>query len=369
MAATDSEIYLKKTKLFIDECSRFDKDRSQLDITHSHGFFSNCTITLGCLTWIHPAEKYVKVNWPLQDRWRDHYQAGINLFDQYFLPNINLDSHALAKLLPVDHHGVYRDLSFDKLKPYIQNYFVPTEIVRRKADEFIQRYDIDYDNTVALCYRGTDKFTELTPIPPRYYAAEAQRLIRKNPRLRVFVQTDQKQVRDILMKELGESAFYLNELPVSKSLIGVHAISSEDRGLTNFEFGTALLAVVMICANCKYVITHTGNVGLWIYLYRGNATNTCQLKPRLPNLISQYDHQTPQGILQDNARTSTLEEENYELRTENEKLHVELDTVKASYMYRSMKSLSTKIDQLLPDNTTRGKFRKRVTNAFASKRT
>ena len=370
MMATDSEIYVKKTNLYLDKWSRFDKDESQLDITHSHGFFSNCTITLSCLTRIYPAERYVKVNWPRQDRWRDDDQAGRNLFDSYFLPNNNLDTHAMAKLSPLNHHGVYRDLSFDKLKPYIQNYFAPTKIVRRKIDEFVQKYGIDYDNTVTLWYRGTDKFTELALIPPRYYVAEAQRLIRTHPKLRVLIQTDQEQIRDILINELGESAFYLNELPVSKSLTGIHAVPSEERGLTNFEFGTALLAVVQIASKCKYLITHTGNVGLWIYLYRGNAMNTYQLKPRLPNLISQYDsHQTQNKTLQENIHTSALEEENYELRTENEKVHAELDAINASYIYRSMKSLSAKMDQLLPDNTMRGKLRKRVTKAFAAKRT
>jgi hypothetical protein len=70
---------------------------------------------------------------------------------------------------------------------------------------------------------------------------------------------------------------------------------------------------------------------------------------------------------------SILEEENYELRTENIDVHDlqivqdELRAVRASFIYRSMKSLATKIDRLFPDNTTRGRLRKRITEALGHK--
>jgi hypothetical protein len=313
---------MKRRNDTLDTYTHVDETKNQLDITINAGFFANCSITLGGLTRVYPSERYTKVNWPCQDQWRNDDQVGKNLFDLYFQPNSDLDPHALANLSPLGPqlNTVYRDLRFDKLTPYIENYFAPSEIARKKLNELVHKYEIDFDNTIGLCYRGTDKFTELVPIPPRYYVAEVLRLIRKNPRLRVLLQTDQEQVRDIFVRELGEHVFYLSELPVTKSLIAIHDISREDRGISNFEFGITLLAVVNIFAKCRYLVTYTGNVSLWICLYRGTARNTCQLRPRLPNLISQYEDETgtpSERITRGNVYASIDEEEIYELRSEN----------------------------------------------------
>jgi len=366
----NDNVFVRRWNDYLDTSTHVDLGKHQLDITHSFGFFSNCSVTLWSLTREYPSERYMKVNWPCQDQWRNDHQAGKNLFDRYFHPNTNLDTHALANLLPIDHHGVYRDLPFDKLTPYIENYFTPSEIVRNKLDELVNKYEIDFNNTIGLWYRGTDKFTELTPVPPRFYTNEVQRLIPKNPRLRVLLQTDQEQIRDIFVRELGERVFYFSELPVTKSSIGIRNVSREDRGISNFEFGITLLAVVNIFAKCRYLVTHTGNVSLWMYLYRGTARNTCQLRPRMPNIISQYEDEaeTPsERTTQGNVYASTLEEEVYELRSEKKQLQDELSAITTSFMYRCMKSLATKIDRLFPDNTTRGKFRKRITQALRRK--
>src|SRR5208282_2604078 len=366
----NDDIFVRRLNSYLDTSTHVDVRKNQLEITHSFGFFSNCSWTLLALTRIYPSERYVKVNWPCQDQWRNDDQVGKNLFDLYFHPNSDLDPRALENLSPFNYHGVYRDLRFDKLTPYIGNYFAPSEIVTKKLDELVRKYEIDFNNTLGLWYRGTDKFTELVPVPPRYYVAEVRRLLRKNPRLRVLLQTDQEQVRDIFVKELGERAFYFSELPVTKSSIGIHNISRDDRGISNFEFGITLLAVANIFAKCRYVVTHTGNVSLWMYLYRGTARDTCQLRPRMPNIISQYEDEAEtlsERTTQGNVYASTLEEEVYELRSEKKQLQDELSAITTSFMYRCMKSLATKIDRLFPDNTTRGKFRKRITQALRRK--
>ncbi len=366
---SNDDVFVRKVNGILDTRAHVDDRTNQISITHSQGFFSNCTVTLWALTRLYPSERFMKVDWRCQDQWRNDDQVGKNLFDLYFHPNRYLDTHALANLPPINHHGVYRDLRFDKLTPYMENYFVPSERVREKMDELVRKYKIDYSNTIGVCYRGTDKFTELVPVPPHYYVDEIRRLIKKNPRLRVLLQTDQEQVRDIFMRDLGERVFYLSELPVTKSLIGAHKISREDRGISNFEFGITLIAVVNILAKCRYVVTHTGNVSLWIYLYRGNASNTCQLRPGLPNLISQYEDETEtpseETAREDNVHVSAFEEEIYNLRLENNGLRYELSSITTCYIYRCMKSLATKIDRLFPHNTTRGRFRKHITEALS----
>jgi len=68
-----------------------------------------------------------------------------------------------------------------------------------------------------------------------------------------------------------------------------------------------------------------------------------------------------------NVYASTLVEEINDLRSENIDLRHELNAITASFMYRCMRFLATKIDRLFPDNTVRGKFRKRITHALGHK--
>jgi len=153
----------------------------------------------------------------------------------------------------------------------------------------VRQYNIDYENTIGLCYRGTDKWLEIAQIQPEYYIQEVKRLITKEPGLRILIQTDQQQIRDLLAEALGERAFFLSELPVSSSPIPVHDLSDSERGISNFENDQRMLAVVTILSKCKYTITHTGSIGLWTYLFRGTPRNTCQLKPGPPDVYSSFE--------------------------------------------------------------------------------
>ncbi len=269
-----------------------DTERNQIVIfdtvgTFGTGFFALCTHTLLALTQCYPFETYFTVNWSNQKRYGD--QLGKNLFELYFDPNPGVDLHSLVKVSPTDQHRIYEDLEFEKLSPYIQNYFLPSDIVRARQEEFVRKYSIDYENTIGLCYRGTDKWLEIAQIQPEYYVQEVKRLLNKNPSMRIMVQTDQKQIRDQFVRALGERAFFLSELPVTSSSIGVHNMSDSERGISNFENDQRLLAAVNILSKCRYTITHTGSIGLWTYLFRGTPRNACQLKPGAPDVYSSFE--------------------------------------------------------------------------------
>ena len=273
------------------ELYEYDDRTGKLTITRNSGFFALCTITLNALSNFCPNQRRVNVAWDPQYSWTwsDGNQSGTNLFELYFEPNSDLDVKSLVKFSPVSQYDIYEDLNFKQLTPYVRSYFVPSARVRGKQEEFLRKYGIEYENTIGLCYRATDKWWEIAQIQPDYYVQEAKRLVAKNETLRVLVQTDQRQVRDFCVRELGERAFFLAEMPVTRSTVGVHRLSESERGISNFELGVRILAAVNILANCKYLITHTGSVGLWTCLYRGTARNTCQLKPGAPDVFSRFD--------------------------------------------------------------------------------
>ncbi len=268
-----------------------DRERNQIEIKIEYelGFFGLCTHTLLALTQCYPSETYFSVNWPRQNRWRNNDQIGKNLFELYFHPNPDVDLHNLVKVSPTHQHLIYEDLDFKKLNPYIQNYFLPSDIVRAKQEEFVHKYNIDYENTIGLCYRGTNKWLEIAQIQQEYYVQEVKRLITKDPSLRILIQTDQEQIRNQFVRTLGERAFFLSELPVSSSQIPIHDLFESERGISNFEWGTRLFAAINILSKCRYTITHTGSIGLWTYLFRGTPRNACQLKPGPPDVYSSFE--------------------------------------------------------------------------------
>ncbi|MGO9644716.1 MAG: hypothetical protein ACLPY5_08225 [Candidatus Bathyarchaeia archaeon] len=130
---------------------------------------------------------------------------------------------------------------------------------------------------------------EIAQIQQEYYVQEVKRLIARDPSLRIMIQTDQQQIRDRFMRALGERAFFLSELPVSSSPIGVHDMSDSERGISNFENDQRMLAAVNILSKCRYTITHTGSIGLWTYLFRGTPRNACQLRPGPPDIYSSFE--------------------------------------------------------------------------------
>jgi hypothetical protein len=181
------------------------------------------------------------------------------------------------------------------------------------------------------------------------------------------------------MMYFGKKGFYLDELPVTSSLTGVHHIPPESRRLSNFQFGVNLLAVVNIMARCRYIVSGTGNLAFWACLYRGSAKNTAQFRPRAPDLISNYEEKNDPANVATNPNLNSfspfeddiyaLRLQNTLLRSENTKIRselipawFELNAIRNSAMYRCMKFIALKVDELLPDNTRRGRFRKHITH-------
>ena len=315
---------------FLSKYTHLETKKNRLDVfpPDSIGLFGNCTMTLWALTNTYPSDRFVMVNWPAQRIWRDHDQTGENLFDLYFDQNRKTELNQLTRLPPVDHHGVYSALPFDELKAYVQNYFFPSKSVLTIQEELERKYKIDYESTVALWYRGTDKWTELSSISPRYFILEAQRLLANYDDLKILVQTDQEQVRDECIASFGKKAFYIEELPVTTALVGIHHIPAETRGISNFRFGTTLLAVSKILSKCRYLLTSTGGFGFWACLYRGTTNNTAQFRSQPPDLILDYGGKLEHSNMASNPR------EVYELRLENARLRSELNAIRNSFAYR-----------------------------------
>lgn len=276
-----------------EHLARFDSKTGRLEILHNAGFFSICTVTLQALTALHPRADEVSVSWSSQPIWREGTTPPSNLFEEFFAPNPDVRLTELKFSPRFNHHGFYEDLSFSRLDPYVRKYFSPATIVRRRLAEFKQKYAIDPARTIGFWYRGTDKFVEVSAINLGHYFKKLHQALQAHPDFRVLIQTDQRLIRDRTLMEFGEKVFFIDELPVTESSTGVHQLTEAERRHSGLELAVNLIAAIQLQAECAYVVTHTGNVGLWTYLFRGHARNCCQLRPKDPEVVSQLDFDPP----------------------------------------------------------------------------
>ena len=243
--------------------------------THDYGYFSCLsTILWDLITCSNYGRKPALISGKngMKD-FKD--QAELDLFQTHFSPP---DRHSLQavpickKLTIPAHHGNYRCLDLESLKPFLEAYFQPLIRIEHLAQKLMQKYAIDPAKTIVVCYRGTDKSTEVPPVPAEEYLLEAEDIMEQHPDFRVLVQTDQKQIRDYLLESLGEKAFAVDELPVTEGDAAIHFCLDHGKQ----DFADHLLAINLIMAKACWVITHTGNVAFWTVLLRGHCERVVQ---------------------------------------------------------------------------------------------
>lgn len=242
-------------------------------LTHNWGFFSCCSTLMFDMARLHGKQNSISTKFSFRYSRDEELTCVLN---EYFLPPDTqikqIQSQVVSETLY--HHSNYLALPLDEFKPYLQKYFRVNEKVERWKDLFVQKYAIDFDKTIVLSYRGTDKHIELELQPVEKYLLHARKLLHDNPGYRVWIQTDQQQVQDAVMSEFGPGkCFFLDELPATTGKHGVHEILETDK----VEFSRKMLAAVQLMAACKHLITHTGNVAFWTVLYRGNVNNVIQI--------------------------------------------------------------------------------------------
>ena len=175
-----------------------------------------------------------------------------------------------------ERHGIYASFPLGVLAVYADLYFRPHARVTAFADQLVARYGLDLSRTIVLLYRGTDKSMEVAPASTEDYVAVARSLMAQEDGLTVLCQTDQAQARDAILLDLP-GAVSFSELPVTGGATAIHNLDvSAEFGLGKSELALRLLAMTTLVAQAKYVVTHTGNLGAWVALYRGRSDGLYQ---------------------------------------------------------------------------------------------
>ena len=242
-------------------------------LTYNSGFFSMCSMALRAIAKHYP--DVIKV--VAKDSFLDFKDDPI--FDIWPLlfstPSPNYLEAPLEDELGTKyfHHSKYDRLNFFELNKVIRSYFELSKVCKVQVDFFVEKYGIDFNRTLTVCYRGTDKHIEILPTSIDSYISHIDTFLERDPGLRVLIQTDQKQVRDALSARFPDNSFYIEEMPVTISDMVMHKIVKQKKE----DFALNLLSVTWIMSQSRFLITHTGNVAFWSILFRGNCEGVIQL--------------------------------------------------------------------------------------------
>ncbi len=248
---------------------------------HNFGFFSCCCVVLWNIREIQQAglalPRRIDFSRGFAPFKSDVQRAsGADIYPLLFQAGDAGENQGLPRLPRINQHGIYRLLRYNRITPFIQRHFQPSAQALEIQERLITRYNIDPAKTLAVVYRGTDKSTEVKLAPAEHYVALAHQLLMLNPGHRLWIQTDEWVVRQAFRRAFGERCFYLHEMPVSNNGKVVHQLDEQALQMDRSEFGVMLVAVNSLLARCDVVVNHTGNMALWLCLFRGHGRNVWQ---------------------------------------------------------------------------------------------
>lgn len=247
-----------------------------LKINHYAGFYSTCSALLHNLIFYYKEYKKLPKDLDLTycfEKYRQNNNK--NVYPEYFKNfkniNVNFNKNNNVNFTHNLQFSDYSKLDFNNISPFIEKYFTPSDKVNNHVQSLLKKYNIDYENTIAVYYRGTDKKRETNLGSYNDFYIKIKEIMNKNNFKKILIQTDcsqfidyinEKKIKNIIIKE--NHTTYLEK--------GIHNI----RGINNHNDMFYLLSTFLIISKCKFVIFNTGNCSLWINLFRKSNKNIFQ---------------------------------------------------------------------------------------------
>jgi hypothetical protein len=249
---------------------------SRLKISHSAGFFSCCSVKLAKLDEFvrrHEALPYSIDDSALFSRYKEGHASVNEMFFSSAPPAlVGLKSFGFTIKT---QYAPYRRLNFEQANKWVAAYFSPSEGVRARADRIRAKYDSFLrGNVCSVFYRGNDKCREVRLGSYEDFLGQARKIVAQEPEAVFHVQTDELEFKDRFVAEFPKNSFWCEELPMIRKSMTTTTDSTPLKDRLDLAFN--LLAMTYVLSKSKYLITHSGNCGLWAVLYRGHAERTYQ---------------------------------------------------------------------------------------------
>lgn len=252
-------------------------------IKQSAGFFSCCSVRLDAI--IQYYNRYNKLPEIVDSThqyklYKLKEQENIDITNEYFIYSdlLDLNITELPKfiLYKENFQGKnYKNIDYKNILPFVNKYFVPSKEVFKATSSISNKYNLDYNNTCVLFYRGLDKITEFSIPSYKDVFKQAHKIKEQNPDIKFLIQSDETDFIIAATLQFPGSIVFRDETrSVFRQINSVDLIYQEKN--ENFYYSKIFLAIVLIMSKCKYIICNTGNISLWTCFYRGNANNVFQ---------------------------------------------------------------------------------------------
>jgi hypothetical protein len=244
-------------------------------LTHNAGLFSCASVALDAVIRTKPQKInsvfglawYKKIL--LVNNWNDFFQEAdvskILEFEQRKLSELDVTSFWSQK---------YNSIEIKDFIPLIDKYFRPSYEIQNIKYALLNSYELNPSEIIGVHHRGTDKVTEWDLTPINKFGDEIEKLLSKEDKNTILVQSDDNEARRYLSTRFSnERVVIIEEILPGEGAIGGHLIDSYDQQSQAFLY----FAIILILSECNFLITHTGNGALWECLYRKNTDNVIQL--------------------------------------------------------------------------------------------
>jgi hypothetical protein len=254
----------------------------KLVVTHNAGFYSNCTIRLKQIIDFYNKNKI----YPIVDssqQW-EFYKDSPGDITTYLFESIDDEYPIINQYIDYfesneDQFLEYNKLDYKNISILVDKYFKPSKNIIDIMDTLISKYNIDLNKTISVCYRGNDKQKE-TNLPS--YDEMIQKIDEvklKYPDNRLLIQSDEVEFYKFVLSKYKDSIYFNEVLKMPKNAnTAIHYhVPIGNRLSQSMVFHSILILI----SKSSKVILNSGNVGMWICLYRKNSDNVYQyLNPK-----------------------------------------------------------------------------------------
>jgi hypothetical protein len=251
-------------------------NENTLKVISSAGFFSCNTVCLRDIVNYINIYKRNPLDLNRSEQYKVYKTKEDSLIDTFFIKSdLNLNSNSPLRITEdtdvEDQFSNYKLINHDSIKDIISKYFQPSEKVLEIVSLYESKYNIDYNKTCAVFYRGNDKFKETKIADYNDFISKTREIQEEN--IRFLVQPDETEFLIEFQKNI-ENSFNIEETPhiYKSNTVIFNEIPPEQRA----EYACYFFAAVIVISKCKYLITHSGNCGYWSVLYRGHSNNISQ---------------------------------------------------------------------------------------------
>jgi hypothetical protein len=251
-----------------------------LIIEHNAGFFSCCSIRLSHIINFFNNNKRLPNRVDSSNQFSFYkvhpHDTSSDLTKIFFEEFCDFNFHYETEIKY--HHNWqfndFRTLDVLSIKPFIKKYFTPSKYIIQIAKNFEQEYDINFEKTIVVFYRGTDKAKETKIASYDVFIEKAKEILKNNPNYKFLLQTDETEFLDLFYKNFPNS-FHIKKIPQGNKNNQV-CVDRIVQGSDKFDLACNFFATILLMAKCSNIITHSGNGSSWIHLYRGNSDNMYQ---------------------------------------------------------------------------------------------